>query len=172
MYLYLFYWRLRRHNCLIRSHTAHSSTYLSVDTEKYHMSSLAQAKPLFNFSMSKSVIRSWKWLADTRYVAEFETYVQIGRARHKIWAHRKRVCAVIGGALPHSRRIILKLCNMGIAIWYYLDAQATACYCGPLYEREPDLSTLYNHPDRYDFRNHWRCICPLQHLQQRGPGPD
>jgi hypothetical protein len=80
MYLYLFYWRQWGHNCLIRSHMAHSPTYLSVDTAKYHISSLAQAKPLFNFGISKSVISSWKWLADTHYVAEFETYVLMSKS--------------------------------------------------------------------------------------------
>jgi hypothetical protein len=66
---------------------ADSSTYLSIDTPERHTSSLAQVKPLFNLSMSKSVINSWIWLADTRYVAEFETYVpyvQIRRARHNL----------------------------------------------------------------------------------------
>jgi hypothetical protein len=87
--IYTFFFRAVPQDASLAYDTTHDTSYTYIFTNTLHMKALPTAH-IGTGWISKSGINSWKQLAYTCYVAEFETYVPyvyIWRAWHKIWAN-------------------------------------------------------------------------------------
>ena len=81
--IYTTFFRAAPQGVTLAYDTTQDASYTCIFVKTHRLS------PPHTWLQSKSDINSWKWLANTCYVAEFETYVPyvyIRRAQHKIWA--------------------------------------------------------------------------------------